>query len=89
MQLNNCYVVINFTFKNNKLINFFASSILNIKFINFQNCSKNSFDNKVFKKTIRFLKISNVLLYKSICISLNIIESNEQKNKYFKTISYF
>ena len=89
MQLYNYHVVINFIFKDNKSINCFANSISKIKFTYFRNCFKNSFDNKIFKKTIRFLKKLNVLLYKSICILFDIIESNESKNKHFETIFYF
>ena len=89
MQLDNYHVVIDFDFKDNKLINFFANLILKIKFTCFRNYFKNSFDDKTFRKTILFLKKSNVLLYKSICISFDIIESNEQKNKHFETIFYF
>ena len=89
MQLDNCHVVINFISRDNKSINFFASSTWKIKFTCFRNCFKNSFDDKISKKTIRFLKKLNVLSYKSICISFDIIESNEQENKHFETISYF
>ena len=89
MQLNNCHVVINFISKDNKSINFFASSTSKIKFTCFRNCFKNSFDDKISRKTIRFLKKLNVLSYKLICISFDIIESNEQENKYFETIFYF
>ena len=89
MQLNNCHVVINFIFKDNKSISFFANSTSKIKSTCFRSYFKNSFDDKTFKKTIRFLKKSNVLSYKSICISFDIIKSNEQKNKHFETTSYF
>ena len=89
MQLNNCHVIINFISKNNKSISFFISSTSKIIFTYFRKSFKNSFDDKTFKKTIRFLKKSNVLSYKSTCISFDIIESNEQKNKYFETTFYF
>ena len=89
MQLNNCHVVINFIFKDNKSISFFANSTSKIKSTCFRSYFKNSFDDKTFKKTIRFLKKSNVLSYKLTCISFDIIESNEQRNKHFETIYCF
>ena len=46
MQLNNYYVIINFTFKDNQSISFFAILTLKNKYTNFQNCIKYSFDDK-------------------------------------------
>ena len=86
MQLNNCHVTINFTFRNNQLMIFFVESISRNHYTDFKSCFK-SFDDRNSKKSIRFAKRINHLSYKSICIF--DVHSKINANRFKSTIKTF
>ena len=67
MQFDNCYVIINFTFRNSQFVIFFANSTSKSYYISHRYCLKSFDDNKI-KKIVKFAKKTNHLSYKSICI---------------------
>ena len=81
MQLNNCHVTINFTFRNNQFVIFFANAISKNDYTN-RLCLK-SFDDKYSKKSTRFAKITIKISYKSIRFSIILTQINSIKIENF------
>ena len=84
IQLNNCHVTINFTFRNNQFVIFFANATLRNDYTNFRLCFK-SFDNKCSKKSVRFAKIIIKISYKSIRFSDDLFQIETIKIEKFQT----
>ena len=85
MQLNNCYVTINFTFRNNQFVIFFANATSKNDYTNFRSCFK-SFDDKCSKKSVRFAEITIKTSYKSIFFSDDLFQIETIKIEKFQTI---
>ena len=85
MQFDNCHVIINFTFRNNQFVIFFANVTSKNDYTDFKSCFK-SFDDKNSKKSMRFAEKINYLSYKSICISESSFQVKSIKIEKFQVI---
>ena len=84
MQLNNCHVTINFTFRKNQSMIFFANATSKSDYTNRRFCFKSFDDKKSIKKTIKFAKIMIKFLYKSIRFSDILHQIKSCKIEIFK-----